>query len=217
VVSFGPSTELCGGTHAKATGDIGSFRIVGQSAIGAGVRRVEAQTGIGVIEHARTEGRALREAARLLRAPTGEVAERVRRLLDRQKELERELEKTRAEMRRGGAADPLRDVREQAGVKLVAAQVGDASAKELRGMTDELKQRLGSGIVLLVASQNGKVALALGVTKDLTGRFRAGDLIKPVAECVGGSGGGRPDFAQAGGTNQAGVERAIETFYALIS
>jgi alanyl-tRNA synthetase len=217
VVSFGPSTELCGGTHARATGDIGSFRIVGQSAIGAGVRRVEAQTGIGVIEHARAEGRALRDVARLLRAPAGEVAERVRRLLDRQKQLERELEKTRAELRRGGAADPLHDVREQAGVKLVAAQVGDASAKELRGMTDELKQRLGSGIVLLVASQNGKVALALGVTKDLTGRFRAGDLIKPVAECVGGSGGGRPDFAQAGGTNQAGVERAIETFYALIS
>ncbi len=211
VVRFGPSTELCGGTHARATGDIGAFRIVGQSAIGAGVRRLEAQTGLGALEYARAESRALRDAARLLRTPPAELADRVARLLERQKELERELEKTRAQMRRG-TDDPLQSVREQGGVKVLAHEVEDASPKELRGMVDELKQRLGSGVVLLVARQNGKVALAVGVTQDLTERFRAGDLIKSAAECVGGSGGGRPDFAQAGGTRADGIPRALERF-----
>ncbi len=213
VVSFGPSVELCGGTHAKATGDIGSFRIVSQSAIGAGVRRVEAQTGRGVIEQARADARALREAARLLRSAPGEVAERVRRLLERQRELEREIEKTRRELRSGGATDPMQHVQERAGVKVLASEVAGASPKELRMMVDELKQRLGSGIVLLLSTQDGKVALALGVTKDLTGRFKAGELIKPVAEALGGSGGGRPDFAQAGGTRVDAVPEAIERFH----
>ena len=110
----------------------------------------------------------------------------------------------------------MQNVRERAGVKVLASEVADAGPKELRGMIDELKQRLGSGVVLLVARQNGKVALALGVTKDLLARFRAGDLIKPVAECVGGSGGGRPDFAQAGGQEPDGIPRAIERFYSLL-
>ena len=216
VVNFGPSTELCGGTHAAATGEIGSFRIVGQSAIGAGVRRVEAQTGHGALAYARAQSGALQSAAQVLRTPPEEIAERVRRLLERQKELERELEKTRAQMRRGGAGDPMASVQERAGIKVLAHEVSDASPKELRGLVDELKQRMGSGVVLLVAPQQDKVALALGVTKDLTDRFRAGDLIKPVAECVGGSGGGRPDFAQAGGPRMDGVQQALETFRALI-
>jgi alanyl-tRNA synthetase len=200
VVSFGPSTELCGGTHAHATGDIGSFRIVGQSAIGAGVRRIEAQTGFGALEHARRDARVVRDTAELLRTSPAELTERVTRLLERERELEKELEKTRAQMRRGGSAsDPMSSVREVGGVKLLAREIEDANPKELRTLVDELKQRIGSGIVLLGVRHEGKAALALGVTPDLVGRFKAGDLVRELAKEVGGTGGGRPDFAQAGG------------------
>ncbi len=209
VVSFGPSTELCGGTHARATGDIGSFRIVAQSAIGAGVRRIEAQTGRGVLEHARRESRTLRELADLLRTSPAELPARVAKLVEQQRELERELEKTRAQMRRGGSSDPLQSVREVAGVKVVAAEIEGANPKELRQLVDELKQRLGSGIVLLGVRHEGKAALALGVTKDLVGRFSAGDLVRDLAKQVGGTGGGRPDFAQAGGPDADQLEAAL--------
>ena len=209
VVRFGPSLELCGGTHAHATGDIGSLRIVSQSAIGAGVRRIEAQTGFGVIEHARREARTLRDAAEILRTPPAELPERVARLLERERELERELEKARAQLRRGGSADPLRELREVGGVKLLASEVEDASPKELRGLVDELKQRIGSGIVLLGVRHEGKAALALGVTQDLVGRFSAGELVRVLAKEVGGTGGGRPDFAQAGGPDADKLPAAL--------
>ncbi len=216
VVRFGPSTELCGGTHARATGDIGMLRITGQSAIGAGVRRLEAQTGLGALEHARRESRALRAAADVLRASPAELAERVARLLEREKELGREIEKLRAQLRSGGSADPLRQAREVAGVRVVAAEVEDADPKELRALVDELKQRLKSGIVLVGTRHKGKAALALGVTPDLVGRFRAGDLVKRLAEVVGGTGGGRPDFAQAGGPDVDRLPEALERLDSLL-
>jgi len=209
VVSFGPSTELCGGTHAHATGDIGSFRIVSQSAIGAGVRRIEAQTGLGVLEHARRESRTLRDVADLLRSSPAEAPARVAKLIEQQRELERELEKTRAQMRRGGSSDPLQQAREIGGVKVVAAEIEGANPKELRQLVDELKQRIGSGIVLLGVRHEGKAALALGVTKDLVGRFSAGDLVRELAKEVGGTGGGRPDFAQAGGPETGKLDAAL--------
>jgi alanyl-tRNA synthetase len=209
VVSFGPSTELCGGTHAQATGDLGSFRIVAQLAIGAGVRRIEAQTGRGVLEHARREARTLREVADLLRASPAELPARVAKLIEQQRELERELEKTRAQLRRGGSADPLQHVREIAGVKVLATEVDGANPKELRQLVDELKQRVGSGVVLLGVRHEGKAALALGVTKDLIGRFSAGDLVRELAKVLGGTGGGRPDFAQAGGPDASNLAAAL--------
>jgi alanyl-tRNA synthetase len=217
VVSFGPSTELCGGTHAHATGDVGCFRIVSQSAIGAGVRRVEAQTGFGVIEHARREAGALREAADLLRASPADVPDRVRGLVERQRELERELERTRAQLRRGGSADPMQALREVGGVRVVSTEIPDASPKELRGMVDELKGRLGSGVVLLATRSKGKLAFAVGVSDDLVSRFKAGDLAKQVASEVGGSGGGRADFAQAGGPDADALPRAVERLLELVS
>jgi alanyl-tRNA synthetase len=216
VVGFGPSTELCGGTHARATGDVGMLRITGQSAIGAGVRRIEAQTGLGALEHARRESRALRAAADVLRAAPAELAERVARLLEREKELGREIEKLRAQLRSGGSADPLRQAREVAGVRVVAAEVEDADPRELRALVDELKQRLRSGIVLVGTRHKGKAALALGVTPDLVARFRAGDLVKRLAEVVGGTGGGRPDFAQAGGPDVDRLPEALERLDSLL-
>jgi alanyl-tRNA synthetase len=217
VVSFGPSTELCGGTHAHATGDIGSFRVVAQSAIGAGVRRIEAQTGLGVLEHARREARTLRDVAELLRSSPAEAPARVAKLIEQQRELERELEKTRAQMRRGGSSDPLQSAREIGGVKVVATEIEGANPKELRQLVDELKQRIGSGIVLLGVRHEGKAALALGVTKDLAGRFSAGDLVRELAKEVGGTGGGRPDFAQAGGPEPDKLGAAFERLPQLLA
>jgi alanyl-tRNA synthetase len=218
VVRFGEfSTELCGGTHATATGDIGSFRIVSQSSVGAGIRRLEAVTGHGAIEWARREAHLLRDVAGALRTSPAELGERVQKLLERERELERELEKTRAQMRRGGAADPMQNLREVDGVKVVAAEIEDANPKELRSLVDDLKRRVGSGVVLLGSHQEGKVALALGVTRDLTDRLRAGDLVKQIATEVGGSGGGRPDFAQAGGTDADRLPAALDRLYDLIA
>jgi alanyl-tRNA synthetase len=217
VVRFGDySTELCGGTHVRATGDIGAFRIVSQSSIGAGVRRLEAVTGFGAVEHSRRDARLLREASELLRAAPSELPERLQKLLERERELERELERTRAALRRGAAVDPMQSLREVGGVKVVAAEVPEADARELRELVDELKRRLGSGVVLLGARRDGKVALALGVTRDLTQRFSAGELVKKVARKVGGSGGGRPDFAQAGGTRAEGLPDALRLLYELV-
>jgi alanyl-tRNA synthetase len=218
VVTFGDfSTELCGGTHVNATGDIGSFRITAQSAIGAGLRRLEAVTGFGAMEVARRDARLLRESAEPLRANPPDLPGRIRKLLERERELERDLERVRAQLRRGTSSDPMQTVREVAGVKVVAAEVPDASAKELRNLVDELKQRLGSGIVLLGAHVDGKVALALGVTRDLTDRYRAGALVKQLATRVGGSGGGRPDFAQAGGNRSEGLQEALAELYELVA
>ena len=210
VVSFGPSTELCGGTHTRATGDIGSFRIVSQTAIGAGVRRVEAQTGKGVLEQSRRDAATLRAASQLLKSPPSEVPERIEKLLERQKQLERELEQTRARLRRGGVGDPMQQLRELAGVRLITSEVEEASPKELRGMIDELKQRLGSGVVVLGTRHEGKAALAVGVTRDLSDRLAADALVKQIAPVVGGSGGGRPDFAQAGGSQPDKEPQALQ-------
>ncbi|MFQ5513286.1 MAG: alanine--tRNA ligase [Myxococcota bacterium] len=211
VVSFGPSTELCGGTHVRATGDIGGLRVISQSAVGAGVRRIEALTGIAALEHARRESTLLREAAAALRTAPAELPDRIHRLLDRQRELEREVEKLRSQLRRGVHADPMQQVEEVAGRRVIMAELPDASPKELRSAIDELKQRLGSGVVLLVARQpNGKVALAIGVTADLTAELSAGELVRAVAEAVAGTGGGRADFAQAGGSRPEGIPQAFE-------
>ena len=217
VVRFGPSVELCGGTHAQSSGDIGQIRITAQSAIGAGVRRLEAQTGHGALRHARREEEQLRDAAQLLRAAPAEVPDRIARLLERQKELERELTRAREQLRSGGSADPMGSLQEVGGVKLIAAEVSEASPKELRPLVDQLKQRLGSGVILLASRGDEKVALALGVTADLTDRLRAGDLIKQIAEVVGGSGGGRPDFAQAGGPDLDALPRALERMRELLA
>ncbi len=217
VVNFGPSTELCGGTHAHATGDIGWLRIVSQSAIGAGVRRLEAVTGLGAVDHARRESEQLARAAELLKATPQELPDRIERLLAQRRELERELEETRAQLRRGGTRDPLQSVRDVNGIRVVAVEIEGANPKELRGMVDELKQRMGSGIVLLATRAEDKAALAMGVTRDLTGRFHAGELLKELALAVQGSGGGRADFAQAGGSDPGGIPQALERLLARLA
>ncbi|HEX5067744.1 MAG TPA: alanine--tRNA ligase [Myxococcota bacterium] len=200
VISFGDfSTELCGGTHARATGDIGLLKIVGESGIAAGVRRIEALTGLGALEHLREQERMLRRLAELLKSPVGELPARVEKLLEERRAADQEIERLRREKRGAASADLSAGAREVGGVRRIATRVEGVDARELRSMVDELRGRLGSGIVLLAAQEDGRVTLALGVTPDLTKRFKAGDLIREVAAKVGGKGGGRPDFAQAGG------------------
>ena len=217
VVSFGDfSKELCGGTHALATGDIGLLKVVGESGIAAGVRRIEALTGAEALGHWRAQERSLERTAELLRAPVGEVETRVEKLLEERRALERELEELRARERRAASGDLASQVEEIGGVRVLAVRVEGVGGADLRAMVDELRERLASGIVLLAAPADGKVTLALGVTPDLVGRFRAGDLIRETAAIVGGKGGGRPDFAQAGGRDPGKIDEAFARLRELV-
>ncbi len=217
VVSFGDcSTELCGGTHASATGDIGLLKVVSETGIAAGVRRIEAMSGLAALRHLRAQERTLRDAASLLNVSVGEVANRVEKLLDERKASRREIEKLKSASHGDAAADLVGSAKEIAGGKAVAARVDGSDAKSMRTMIDDLRNRLGSGVVLAIADSDGKVLLAIGVSKDLVGRYKAGDLIREVAGIVGGGGGGRPDFAQAGGKQADRIDAAIEKFYSLL-
>ncbi|HVH05802.1 MAG TPA: alanine--tRNA ligase, partial [Myxococcota bacterium] len=209
VVSFGDfSKELCGGTHARATGDVGLLKVVSESGVASGVRRIEALTGAEALRRMREQERALERTAELLRSPVGELEVRVEKLLEERKSLERELERLRAEQRRAASGDLASQVEEIAGVKVLLAKV-DAGGDELRALVDSLRERIGSGVVLLAAAGDDKVTLALGVTPDLKDKLKAGDLIRETAAIVGGKGGGRPDFAQAGGRDPSKIDEAF--------
>jgi len=217
VVTFGDfSMELCGGTHARATGDIGVLKVVSETGIASGVRRVEAVTGQEALRRWREQEQALERTAELLRSPVGELEARVEKLLEERRALERELERLRADQRRAASGDLASQAEDVAGVKVLAARVEGVAGDELRAMVDALRERLGSGIVLLAAPSDGKVTLALGVTPDLTARFRAGDLVRETAAVVGGKGGGRPDFAQAGGRDPGKIDEAFERLRAVV-
>ena len=217
VISFGEfSTELCGGTHARATGEIGWLKVLGESGIAAGVRRIEAATGLGALGWVRGREALLERAAGLLRVPSAELPERLERLLEERRGLERELETMRAAARGAASRDLTQSAREVAGVRVLSARVDGVDAKSLRSMVDDLKNRLGSGVVLLAAEDDGKVAVALGVTADLTSRLPAGDLMREVSQVLGGKGGGRPDFAQGGGSDPSRLDDAFRRLDALV-
>ena len=216
VVSFGDcSTELCGGTHAQATGDLGLLKVVSETGIAGGVRRIEALTGLGALQHIREQEKTARAAAGLLKVSLDDLPARVEKLVHEARDLERELEALRSASRGSEASDLLSAVKEVDGAKVLGARVEGIDAKAMRGMVDDLRNRLGSGVVLLMAENKGKVVIAVGVTKDLVDRFKAGDLIREVATTVGGKGGGRPDFAQAGGRDPSKIDAAIADFYKL--
>ena len=221
VVSFGGvSTELCGGTHAKATGDIGLLKVVAQSGIAAGVRRIEALTGLGALRWLRERERTLKRLGELLRVPPDQAGERVEKLLEERKEKERELAELKRRAHLSGSADaPARAhaVREIGDVKVLVHRVEGADGKELRQLVDDLRGKLGSGVVFVASALEGRVSLALGVTPDLRERVKAGDLVREVAAVVGGKGGGRADFAQAGGSQPEKLDEAVEKLYALVA
>jgi alanyl-tRNA synthetase len=210
VLSFGDfSKELCGGTHARATGDIGLLKIVGETGVASGVRRIEALTGAEALQRWREQERALERSAELLRTPVADLESRVEKLLEERKSLELELESLRSAQRSATSGDLASQVETIAGISVLLAKVDGASGDDLRAMVDELRQRLRSGIVLLAAAGEDRVTLALGVTPDLTPRFKAGDLIREAAAAVGGKGGGKPEFAQAGGRDPGKIDAAF--------
>ena len=206
----GFSSELCGGTHVARTGDIGFFKIVQESAVAAGVRRIEAVTGKKAVEHAQRVENELRETAGLLKIGLLETSERTEKLLRRERELEKEIESLKGKLAAKDSGDLMGRVRNLSGVDILSAVVEASDAKTLRDFGDKLRDRLRSGIILLGSRSEGKAMLLCIVTKDLTKRYHAGNIIKAVAPVVGGSGGGRPDMAQAGGQKPEFLEKALE-------
>ena len=212
VLSMGDfSTELCGGVHATRTGDIGLFKILSESGIAAGIRRIEAVTGAGAIAAMHTEDMMLAKTARLVKSDVASVVSKVDALVTHSKQLEKEIQQLKDKLAAQEGAGLINQVQEINGVKVLIAKLDGADNKALRGMVDELKNQLGSGVVLLGNVSEGKVGLIAGVTKDLIGKVKAGELVNLVALQVGGKGGGRPDMAQAGGTDAAALPAALET------
>ncbi|KJG19500.1 alanyl-tRNA synthetase [Photobacterium iliopiscarium] len=212
VLSMGDfSTELCGGVHATRTGDIGLFKILSESGIAAGIRRIEAVTGAGAIAAMHTEDMMLAKTARLVKSDVASVVSKVDALVSHSKQLEKEIQQLKDKLAAQEGAGLINKAQEINGIKVLIAQLDGADNKALRGMVDELKNQLGSGVVLLGNVSEGKVGLIAGVTKDLIGKVKAGELVNLVALQVGGKGGGRPDMAQAGGTDAAALPAALET------
>jgi alanyl-tRNA synthetase len=211
------STELCGGTHLDATGQIGLFKVATEGAVASGVRRLEAVTGSAALAHVGQEEHALRQAADLLRIPPLELPRRLQKLLDEQKGLERQLAELETRLAKSRAQDLVAGARPVAGVPVVVARLDGLNPEGLRAVVDSVRERLGSGVIFLGTVTDGKVSLVSAVTKDLTGRVHAGKLIQEVAKAVGGGGGGRPDLAQAGGKNPGELDRALAGVYDLVA
>ncbi|MFH6952290.1 alanine--tRNA ligase [Pseudoalteromonas sp. XMcav1-K] len=218
VVSIGDfSIELCGGTHVKRTGDIGLFKIVSEGGIAAGVRRIEAVTGEGAVAYINKQAETLSAIAALVKGDGNNVLDKVSALVERAKGLEKEIAQLNDKLASAAGASLLDAVVDVNGVKLLVANVEGTESKALRGMVDDLKNKLGSGIIALGVANGDKVSLIAGVTKDLTGQFKAGELVNHMASQVGGKGGGRPDMAQAGGSQPENLSSALESVNAWVS
>lgn len=204
------SIELCGGTHVQRTGDIGLMRITAESGIAAGVRRIEAVTGAAALAAFDSAENELSQLAGLLKTGREKIGDKVQQLLLQQKQLEKELSALKGKLASSAGNDLMAQLEEINGVKVLATKLDGADAKSLRDTADQLKNKLGSGVLLLAADEGGKVSLVAGVTKDLTDRFKAGEIMKLAAEAVGGKGGGRPDMAQGGGTDCAAIPAALQ-------
>ena len=215
VVKMGEfSTELCGGTHAKQTGDIGFFKIISESGIAAGVRRIEAVAGEAALEHIHQLGEQLDEAAAIVKADALSVVSKIRQMQDRTRHLECEIEALKAKLAAQAGNDLLSQIMQINGQQVLVAQLDGVDAKSLRTTLDDLKNRLQSAVLLLAAVNDDKVSLIAGVTADLTAKVKAGELVNVVAQQVGGKGGGRPDMAQAGGTDVAALPGALKSVQA---
>jgi alanyl-tRNA synthetase len=203
------STELCGGTHASRTGDIGLFRIVSESGTAAGVRRIEAVTGEAAIASLHAQNDQLQDIAQLLKGDSQNLGDKVRSVIERTRQLEKELQQLKAQAAAQESANLSGNAMDINGVKLLVSELEGVEPKMLRTMVDDLKNQLGASVIVLATVVEGKVSLIAGVSKDVTDRVKAGELVGMVAQQVGGKGGGRPDMAQAGGTDAAALPAAL--------
>ncbi|WP_432698675.1 alanine--tRNA ligase [Marinobacterium sp. YM272] len=213
----GFSVELCGGTHASRTGDIAMMKIVSESGIASGVRRIEAVTGKAALNWFRDTETVVGNLSSLVKGTRDTVVDKVRNLNDRTRQLEKEIERLTAKLAAAASGDLLNQVIEVQGIKVLAANLEGVEAKSLRDSIDQLKNKLGSGVVVLMTAQGDKVSVAAGVTKDLTGKVKAGDLVRELAAKLGGKGGGRPDMAQGGGTDKSAMPAALESVPELVA
>lgn len=203
------STELCGGTHAQRSGDIGVFKIVSEGGVASGVRRIEGVTGAGALDWIGQGDRLVAQLSERVKSSRDGVLEKLDQVLERNRALEKELEKLKSKMASASGDDLASSAVDLGSIKVLAARIDDADAKVLRDMVDQLRNKLGSSAVVLGGVLEGKVVLIAGVSKDMTDRVKAGDLVNVVATQVGGKGGGRPDLAQAGGTDPGGLDAAL--------
>jgi alanyl-tRNA synthetase len=203
------SMELCGGTHVLRTGDIGLLKVVHESAIAAGVRRIEAVTGKEALTYVQKAEEELKKAAGLFKANPLELADRTEKLIKHTRELEKEIETLKGKLAAKDSGDLIGQAKDIGGVKVLAVEVSIADAKTLRDFGDKLRDKMESGIILLGSKAGEKALLLCMVTKDLAGKYHAGNIIKELAPLVGGSGGGRPDMAQAGGTQPENLSKVF--------
>ena len=210
VVGMGDfSTELCGGTHVKRSGDIGLFKVISETGVAAGIRRIEAVTGPGALEYVQQQQQQLQEVAATLKAQPQEISQKINLIMDNVKSLEKELARMKSKLAASQGDDMASSAVDVAGAKVLAATIEGADAAALRETVDKLKDKLKSCVVILASTEAGKVTLIAGVTQDLTAKVKAGDLVNFVAQQVGGKGGGRPDMAQAGGTEPDKLPQAL--------
>jgi alanyl-tRNA synthetase len=211
------SKELCGGTHCRQTGEIGLFRIVSETGVAAGVRRIEAQTGGGAIAQIKKLEADIRELSEVLKAPPTELVAKARKVMGQLKDKEVELKGLKIEMAAGSMGTTTEDERTISGIKVLKRRADRLDVNGMRTLADQLREKLKSGVVALGATtDDGKVSLLIVITKDLVGRLKAGDLIKPMAAEVGGTGGGRPEMAQAGGKDPSRLDAALEKIFSLV-
>ena len=212
VIQFGEfSVELCGGTHVGRIGDIGQFKIVEESAIAAGIRRIVAVAGEAAVEKIQSMDDLLKQLGQVLKVAPDAMEDRLRQVLERAKTLEKEVEELKSKMASASGDELLGQAEEINGIKVLAARLDGVDSKSLRDTVDRLKDRLGSSVVVIGSANDGKVRLAAGVSKDLLTRIQAGNLVNFVAQQVGGRGGGRPDFAQAGGSQPEELDGALNS------
>jgi alanyl-tRNA synthetase len=209
VLDIGSSRELCGGTHVSRTGDIGLFKIISESGVAAGVRRVEATTGEGALKLIQSQQALLNQAAAELKAPAQELPVKIVQILDNVKALEKELARLKSKLASSQGDDLAAQAFDIAGFKVLAATLEGADANTLRETMDKLKDKLKSAAIVLATTNDGKVSLAAGVTADLIAKIKAGELVNHVASQVGGNGGVKPDMAMAGGTDASQLPKAL--------
>jgi len=204
------SVELCGGTHVKRTGDIGTFKIISEQGIASGIRRIEAITGDSAIEYTQKQGWLINQLSSSLKTDRMSLSDKVEQLISKSKQQDREIEKLKVSLSSNQGSELLADMVTVNGINLVAKKLTDVDAKSLRNLSDQIKSKLNSGVIVLASVKADKVTLIVAVTKDLIPRLDAGKLMRELADKLDGKGGGRPDMAQGGGTNVSALDACLE-------